>query len=44
MRVPAVAADPASFLVGVFDGHGRTGEIISAFCKVMHGVLLVNDA
>jgi hypothetical protein len=44
MRVPAAAVDPASFLVGVFDGHGRTGEIISAFCKVMHGLLLVNDA
>jgi serine/threonine protein phosphatase PrpC len=34
MRVPVAARDPASFLVGVFDGHGRNGEIVSAFCKV----------
>ena len=34
MRLPAAECDPSSFLVGVFDGHGRNGEIISAYCQV----------
>jgi hypothetical protein len=34
MRVPASTCDPTSFLVGVFDGHGRRGEVISSYCQV----------
>jgi hypothetical protein len=34
LRLPAAKCDPTSFLAGVFDGHGRSGEIISSYCQV----------